>query len=70
MWDLACPTQIDIEPLPAVIEVPGVLRRLEGLSVMSMSGVAAMVRAAVWLENRAGLDTLSGHFSPTGCNSV
>jgi hypothetical protein len=26
---------------------------------MSMEGVAAMVRAAVWLENRAGLETLS-----------
>ena len=26
---------------------------------MSVSGVAAMVRAAVWLENRAGLDTLA-----------
>jgi hypothetical protein len=26
---------------------------------MSMEGVAAMVRAAVWLENRAGLETLN-----------
>jgi hypothetical protein len=26
---------------------------------MGMKGVAAMVRAAVWLENRAGLETLN-----------
>jgi hypothetical protein len=26
---------------------------------MALEGVAAMVRAAVWLENRAGLETLS-----------
>jgi hypothetical protein len=26
---------------------------------MGMEGVAAMVRAAVWLENRAGLETLN-----------
>lgn len=35
---------------------------------MSMSGVAAMVRAAVWLENRVGLETESigrGGLEPT-----